>query len=161
MTARRVPYDIFERYVALGPGRSCRELARQCGVSKRAITRRARAEDWNRRLGKIEAAATVKIEEKLIDDLASMDARHLKMVAVLQSRALEALRAMPIHSAAAAAKALDAAIGRERAIRGAPDMLRGAAIQNNVHVTTLEELVCAVNVLDEQGLIAPPSPGAL
>jgi hypothetical protein len=49
-----------------------------------------------------------------------MHERHLKMMSLIQRRALEALRSMPLDSAMDAVRALDLAVKSERVVRGEP-----------------------------------------
>ena len=117
---RKIPDDAFERYVALGPGRSYRLLAQSLGVSKRGITKHAAQERWAERLGKIEQEARVKSDEKLVDVLGEARERHLKTVRAMQARALDALRKYPLNSGMEAVKAAELAIKLERIIVGEP-----------------------------------------
>jgi hypothetical protein len=114
----KLPPDAFEYYVGLGPSRSYREVAEHFGVSKRAVTHRATSEKWQDRLHGIERAALSVAEERLKESLSEMYSRHLKLLSVIQGKALETLQALPLTSSWDAVKALDLAMRHESRIRG-------------------------------------------
>ena len=116
----KLPPDAFEYYVGLGPSRSYREVAEHFGVSKRAVTHRATSEKWQDRLQGIERAALRLAEERLTESLSEMYSRHLKLINVIQGKALETLQAVPIISAWDAVKALDLSMRLESKIRAKP-----------------------------------------
>lgn len=116
----RIPADAFQYYVGLGPNRSYQAVAQHFGVTKRAVTKRAGKEGWSSRLEAIERKARAKNDEQLVDVVAEMNERHLKTLKVIQGKALEALRAMPLTRAFEAVRALDMAIRSERVIHGEP-----------------------------------------
>jgi transposase len=118
--AGKLPSDAFEVYMGLGPDRSYQAVADHFGVSKRAVTNRATKERWQQRAAEIEAKARQGAEQRLVETLEDMNTRHLKSLRVVQARALEALRAMPLQSAMEAVRALDVSIRQERLIRGEP-----------------------------------------
>lgn len=118
--ARKLPADAFDVYMSLGPGRSYQAVADHFGVSKRAVTNRATTERWQQRATEIETKARQGAEQKLVETLEDMNTRHLKSLRVVQARAIEALRAMPLQSAIEAVRALDMGIRQERLIRGEP-----------------------------------------
>ena len=123
----RLPPEAFEYYIGLGEDRSYELVAERFGVSKGAVTKRAKRDDWQERLLRIEREARERIDSRLIESIDAMNTRHLKMMQALQGKALEALKNYPIHNAAAAARVLDIAVARERAIRGTPDSRPGRA----------------------------------
>lgn len=118
--ARKIPKDAFEFYVGLGPDRSYQVVADHFGVTKRAVTDRARQEQWQQKVAEIEAKARQNAEQRLMEALEDMNARHIKSLRIVQARALEALRNMPLQTAMEAVRALDVAIRQERLIRGEP-----------------------------------------
>ena len=118
--ARKLPRDAFEFYFGLGPDRSYQAVADHFGVTKRAVTNRARQEEWQKRGAEIEAKARQGAEQRLVETLEEMNYRHIKSLRVIQARALEALRHMPLESAMEAVRALDIGIRQERLIRGEP-----------------------------------------
>ena len=118
--AGKLPTDAFDVYMSLGPGRSYQAVADHFGVSKRAVTNRATKEHWQQRAAVIEAKARQGAEQRLVETLEDMNTRHLKSLRVVQARAIEALRAMPLQSAIEAVRALDIGIRQERLIRGEP-----------------------------------------
>ncbi len=116
----RLPHDAFQLYYGLGASRSYQEIADHCGVTKRAVTKLAAREGWQERVEELERRAREGAEKRAVETLEAMSLRHLKSLRVVQGKALEALREMPIASAMEAVRALDLAIRQERLIRGEP-----------------------------------------
>ena len=116
---RKIPYDAFEQYVALGPGRSYEALRKQFGVNKRSIVKVATKDKWQERLAAIERQAQVKMDARAAETLEAMKARHLKTLSAVLGRALEALKSMPLDSSMDAIRAIDMVLKQERLIRGA------------------------------------------
>ncbi len=117
---RKLPHDAFETYLALGPARSYGAIAEKFGVCKRSVCTRAKKENWQNRVAQQERAAREQAQKKAIESLEEMNDRHLRLVHLIQNRAIEALKNMPLDNATAAAKALAAAVDQERVIRGEP-----------------------------------------
>ena len=114
----RMPSDSFERFVALGDGRSYARLAEALGVSKRSVTARATKEGWQARLQRIDAAAAEKFDEKAANETSVVNDRHLRCVRAMQHKALAALQNLSLNSGMDAIRALDLAIKAERVILG-------------------------------------------
>lgn len=114
----RIPADAFEFYRGLGPGRSYAAVAAKYGVSVRGIAKRASKEDWRGRLARIEAEARSRMDSRAAADRHEVDERHLRTARVVVARGLEALRTMPLHSAVAAVRAIEAGVRMERAVLG-------------------------------------------
>jgi hypothetical protein len=128
----RVPTDAYQHYVSLGPQRTYEALARHYGVSKRAITKRASREQWQERLSKVEAQARDRFDEKLAETLEAVNGRHLKTLRLVQAKAIEALRSMPLQSAMSAIRALDMAIKQERVILGEPNERTAVSVEDTI-----------------------------
>ena len=118
--ANKLPKDAFEFYVGLSPDRSYQAVADHFAVTKRAVTNRARKEQWQQRVAEIEAKARQGAEQRLVETLEEMNSRHVKSLRIVQARAIEALRSMPLQTAMEAVRALDVGIRQERLIRGEP-----------------------------------------
>ena len=116
----RIPPEAFQFYLGLGPDRSYQRVADQFGVSKRAVTKLAIRERWQERVEELERKAREGAEQKALESLEAMNLRHLKSLKVVQGKALEALRSMPLATAMEAVRALDMSIRQERLIRGEP-----------------------------------------
>jgi len=116
----RIPPDALEYYLALGPDRSYQRVADHYGVSKRAVTKLAARERWQEKVVELERKARESAEKKALESLEGMNLRHLKSLKIVQGKALEALRSMPLTTAMEAVRALDMAIRQERLIRGEP-----------------------------------------
>ena len=117
---KRLPPDAFAFYLNLGVGRSYETVAKQFNVSKRAVVKRGVREHWQEKVVELEQKARASAEQKVLENLEAMNERHLKSLRVIQGKALEALRAMPLNSAINAVRSLDLAIRQERLIRGEP-----------------------------------------
>jgi len=117
---KKLPPDAFSFYFSVGPGRSYQTVAENYGVSKTAVTNLAEKENWQKKIVEIEAKARDSLEKKMGESLEQMSDRHLKIVQVIQRKALEALKTMPLTTAIEAVRALDASIKTERLIRGEP-----------------------------------------
>jgi transposase-like protein len=117
---RRLPSDAFAFYLNLGVGRSYEAVSNQFGVSKRAVVKRGVREHWQEKVAEVEAKARAAAEQRAFENLAAMNERHLKSLRVIQGKALETLRAMPLDTAMNAVRSLDLSIRQERLIRGEP-----------------------------------------
>lgn len=118
--AKKLPKEAFEHYVSLGPDRSYQAVADHYGITKRAVTNRAAKEGWQERVAEIETKARRNAEQRLVETLEDMNSRHVKSLRIVQARALEALRNMPLETAMEAVRALEIGIRHERLIRGEP-----------------------------------------
>ena len=121
MGLRKIPDDAFEVYLSLGPSRSYAALAGRFGVNKRSVTAIAKREDWQGRIRVVETKAREASDMKATEALAAMRTKHLKMLEVVQAKALEALKRMPLATAYQAVRALATAIDQERVTRGEPE----------------------------------------
>ena len=118
--AAKLPPSAIEYYLGLGAERSYEAVGRHFGVSKRTVVSRAMRDGWQRKVAEIESKAKAAGEKRALETLEEMNDRHLKSLRVIQGRALEALRAMPLDSAMDAVRALDIGIRQERIVRGEP-----------------------------------------
>ena len=116
----RIPEDGFAFYYSLGPERSLRAVAEEYGVSKQAVAKVAKRENWQERVRAIDAEAKEKVDRQLAETVEEMNLKHLKFLKVVQAKALEALKAMPLSSAMEGIRGLEMAIRQERLIRGEP-----------------------------------------
>ena len=128
--AMKLPSDAFDCYVNLGPGRSYQAVAEQFGVTKRAVTKRASQEGWQKRVHDLEAQARHNAEQRTLESLEEMNVRHLKSLRVIQGKALEALRNMPLATAMEAVRSLDLAVRQERLIRGEPSDRTAVSVED-------------------------------
>ena len=116
----RIPPDAFDFYFSLGSDRSYKSVADRYGVSKRAITKVAAREGWQQRAADLESQVREATDKKTVETREQMNSRHLKSLKIIQGKALEALRSMPIESAIDAVRSLGLSIKQERLIRGEP-----------------------------------------
>ncbi len=118
--SRKIPDDAFERYVAMGAGRSHKALAEELGVTKRGVTKRAAAEKWTERLAKIEKDARDRSDQKMTETFEQMRERHLVTLKAMHTRALTGLMQYQIDNAMDAMRAAEMAIKLERLVAGEP-----------------------------------------
>ena len=129
---RKIPPDAFSYYVGLGLDRSYQALADHYGVSKQAVVKAAKRERWQERLAEIERKAQEGADQRAVDNLEVMNGRHLKTLQVIQARALEALKTMPLASAMEAVRALDMCITKERLVRGEPSDRTAVSVEDAI-----------------------------
>ena len=117
---RKIPPDAFEHYFSLGAERSYEAVAQKYGASKRAVSKLATKERWQERLLDLERKARERADERVLETLEDMSARHLKVLRFIQNKAIEALKSMPLDSAMDAVRAYHTSVEKERVIRGEP-----------------------------------------
>jgi ATPase subunit of ABC transporter with duplicated ATPase domains len=127
----RIPASAYEDYLALGPNRSYQVLADRLGVSKTAITNKARRENWQERIAALEEEGRRKAEARALDEIEKVRERHLKEARFLQARALQALRDLPPEKGVRAANALATAWRHELLILGEPTE-RAASVEEKI-----------------------------
>ena len=120
MAKKKIPPDAFHFYFALGPERSYRAVADHFSVSKTAVANAAEKENWQKRVLELEKKAHDAVEKKMTETLEQMSERHLKMLKLIQRKALETLKSMPLSTAVEAARTLESSIKTERVVRGEP-----------------------------------------
>ena len=128
--ARKLPADAFSYYAGLGPERSYQSVAEHYGVSKQAVTKLAVRESWQQRLEDIERKARGNVDQRVAESLEVMNERHLKTLQVIQRKALETLKTMPLATAMEAVRALDMSIVKERLVRGEPSDRTAIAVED-------------------------------
>lgn len=129
---KKLPDDAYAHYLAMGPGRSYQAVADHYGVDKKTVTNRAVKEGWMERLGEHEKAERERIERKAAESVEAMNDRQLKVIAFIQTKAIETLRSMPLDSAMDAVRALQIAIEKERLIRGEPTERTAVDIEKKI-----------------------------
>ncbi len=130
MRQGKLPGDAFPFYAGLGAGRSHAQVAKHFGVALKTVDRTAKRERWQERLIEFEKKAREASEKKALETIEQLTERHLKVLKVLQGKALEALRNLSIDKPADVIRALEVTIRQERAIRGIQD--DGPSIEVNV-----------------------------
>src|SRR5258705_6967643 len=120
MRPRKIPSNAFEHYVALGDERSYQSIADQFKVSKRSVVKRAIAEGWQTRLTQITTTARKETDKKLASAITQMNERHARVLQAVLTKALDALRLMPIGSGADAVRAIDIVLRHERTLYAEP-----------------------------------------
>ena len=120
----KIPLDAFQYYLSLGPARSYEAVAERYDVTKRAIVNCAAREHWQERAAEIERKARREGDERAAETIAGMNERHLKILRLVQGRAIEALRTMSLSNPLHVLRALDMSIRREQAIRAGEDTAR-------------------------------------
>lgn len=153
--ARKLPKDAFDVYMSLGPGRSYQAVADHFGVTKRAVTNLATKERWQQCATELETKARQGAEQRLVETLEDMNTRHLKSLRVVQARAIEALRGMPLESAMEAVRALDISIRQERLIRGEPSERTAMQVEEVIKRQYERWMVEAGDVADDGAEATP------
>ncbi|MBI4584560.1 MAG: hypothetical protein HY717_11130 [Planctomycetes bacterium] len=120
MPRRKIPPDAFTFYMSLGPGRSYAQVAEKFGVTKRAVVKVATHERWQEQATELERKAREKTNQKVGESLEEMNERHLKILRVIQTKALETLKQYPLETALQAVRALEGVVRQERVIKGEP-----------------------------------------
>ena len=120
MPRRKIPQHAFMLYVDLGPTRSYRKVAERLGVSKRAVPARAAKERWQERLEEVEKLAQKSMDNRAQESIEEMQERHLKMISLIQTKAIEGLRSLPLAKPAECWRALVLSMNQERLVRGEP-----------------------------------------
>ncbi|MBI3844525.1 MAG: hypothetical protein HY292_07770 [Planctomycetes bacterium] len=128
----RLPEEAFSYYVSLGPERSYQAVADKFDVSKTTVANHATDEKWQTRIDEIEKKAREATDASAIESIESMNSRHLKMIKVIQTKSLEALKSMPLNSAMAAVRALEASVKLERTIRGEPSDRTAVSVEDAI-----------------------------
>lgn len=82
--SNRIPHDAFQRYIDMGASRSYQALADALGVSKRAVTKRAKRDGWRKRLLDLQTEARLGGEDRVVADLRAMNRRHLELAHAMQ-----------------------------------------------------------------------------
>ena len=116
----KLPFDAFDHYYSLGPGRSYQSVADHYGVTKRAVTKRALKDGWQQRIAEMETRVRENVNKKAEETLEEMTERHLKQLKVMQLKAIETLRAMPLNTAMEAVRSLNLCMTQERNLREDP-----------------------------------------
>lgn len=117
---RKLLPNAFDFYVELGPERSYRAVAEHFGVTKVTVVNRAKQEDWQGQLRKLEDEARAESSKKNANTMQAIHERQLKAVRLLQARAVEVLRTQPPEKGIRAANALCAACKHELLLIGEP-----------------------------------------
>ena len=91
MGVRKIPDDAYDFYFGLGPNRSYEGVAQKFGVTKRAVTSIANRDDWQGRIRAVEAKARESADQQATATLTAMRQKHLRMLEVVQAKALQAL----------------------------------------------------------------------
>ena len=120
MTSRKIPEGAFEFFAGLGAKRSYEAVAQNYGVSRQAVYKAAKREGWKDRVAKIDRDVREGTDQRITESLEEMNRRHIQMLQVVQRKALETLRTMPLSTAMEAVRAADLGIKGERTIRGEP-----------------------------------------
>lgn len=90
LTMPRVPANAFELYTQMGQKGSYEKVAKLCGVTKRAITKKAVKEKWS-----------LKLKRRLAQSV------QLEVLEELECKAVDAIKSLPINNIAQATYLLD------------------------------------------------------
>jgi len=129
---RKLPIESFDFYVGLGVGRSYSAVAAHYGVSKVAVTNLATKEAWQKRLADLETKARRASEEKNLETLEEVHARHRRIARAIQAKALEALTHWSLDNAMDAVRALELGVRQERLLIGEPTDRNAISIEETI-----------------------------
>ena len=115
---RRIPEDAFAFYVALGADRSYQRVADHFNVSKNGILKASDKDNWGERLEAIEESVRGRVDERLSETMAEIQARHLKLLRGMAGRAAKAIQEFPLTSGMEGMRAAEIAIKLERLVAG-------------------------------------------
>ncbi len=132
MPQRKIPQDALLYYVALGPGRSYEKVAKEYGVSKRALVDHALRENWQDRIAELERRARENVDAKADDTAEEMYNRHLKLIRLMQGKAVETLRNQSLTKASEAVKTLEITMKQERLLHGEPSERTAVSIEDTI-----------------------------
>lgn len=121
--------ETFKYWVSLGDWRSFAKVAAHFGVARRAIQKCSLRNQWSKRLEAIEEASKKRADEILVETLAEVRARHLRMLKVVATRGLQALQVNELETASEGVKAVTEAIKLERVIHGETTANVGVSMQ--------------------------------
>ena len=127
-----LPPEALSFYLSLGHVRSYQSVADHFGVTKRAVTKRAARDGWQDRVSEVEHQAQERATQKAIETLDQMNDRHLKALRVIQGKAIQTLKEMPLGTAMEAVRSLDLAIKHERTIRGEPSERTAVCVEDQI-----------------------------
>ena len=113
----RLPAAAIGFYIGLGANRSYQRVAEEFHVTRQAVARRAKRDNWQAEAAKADEEARRRAVQDAVESLADMNARHLKICQLMQKKALESLRASGDLTTMEAIRALGIAVEQERAIR--------------------------------------------
>ena len=130
--AGKIPPEAFDFYFSLGPSRSYEAVAKKYGVTKKAVAKRGHKERWQERIADIQAKARVHSDEKRGESLGAMNDRHLKLMRMVQGKALQALQQFPLETALEAVRALESSVRQERLICGEPSERSAVSIEDTI-----------------------------
>lgn len=131
---RPISEDAFYIYLNLGSKRTIGAVAEKMSCDKATVYRHAKAEGWDDKIDAMEREANEVSRLKLFKEVQEMNERHISMYQMLQTRALKALKEMPIRTAMDAARALDIAIRGERLARGEPTKIEEYSVEERVRL---------------------------
>ncbi len=132
MPQRKIPQDALLYYVALGPARSYEKVAKEYGVSKRALVDHALRENWQDRIAELERRARENVDAKADDTAEEMYNRHLKLIRLMQGKAVETLRNQSLTKASEAVKTLEITMKQERLLHGEPSERTAVSIEDTI-----------------------------
>ena len=101
-------------------GRRFAKVARQLQVSSTALRGWAKNFGWEERAAARDAKAAAKTEEKIVDKIVEMNARHLEYADAMQKLGMRSLAKENSFKPADAVKAVETGVKMERLVRDQP-----------------------------------------
>lgn len=137
--------EAFARYMAMGDKRSMYQVAKDLGVTSRAINKAARRGEWSQRMAEIERTAREETDKRMAETLVQVRERHLNMLRAVEMAGVKALKENGLSDGMQGVKAIEMAIKLERTILGQPSEHSGISIEQ----ITRRELETLVRIEDE------------
>lgn len=109
-----------------------RPLAKKWKISQTALSKRSHKEKWVEQRKQFKLKSWAKSDERAIETIADMNARHMREYKLLQGKGLERLRDTRIEKDRDAITALDVGIKGERTIRGEPTEVVDQRVQGGI-----------------------------
>jgi hypothetical protein len=143
--ANKIPPEAFDFYVSLGHQRTYQQVADKYGVTRRGVQKVADRDNWGERLDAIEREVQERAEKALVESVAEVRARHLKMLKGISGRAVKAIAEHPLETGMEGIRAAEIAIKLERIIVGEPS----ERTEHTIAETTRQEMDRFLSRADE------------
>lgn len=121
--------EAFTRYLALGEARTMNKVAKEFGVTRRAINKASRRGNWMARIAEIEKQTREETDRRATETLIQIRERHLQILRAVAMAGVKALKEYPLADGMQGVKAIEMAIKLERTILGEPSESSAVSIE--------------------------------
>ena len=129
---RKIPQDALAFYVSLGAERSYQKVAKEYGVTKRAVVNVATRERWQEQVEELERTAREDAREKMKSTIEATYEQHMKALRLVFGKGVEALKGMAIDNPADAMKAIQLSIRGMRVALGEPTDRTAVSVEETI-----------------------------